>query len=241
MMNNKNQSQEKPITEHSESSLAFNTRRKLVKGSVIAVPMVMTLRSGSALAASSSNRCIAQNQTFAQDRFDAGELPKFRNNPTNNVETFFRREVTRSRLIRIKRDQTDAFWIFDKNGSGNLRRRVIYNYGLTDPYPNEWLDTAANQKQYLAQGVPNINVYDSETTGPPTGSIVVTGEHFIEGNFNYVFEDAQIRIRHGLIMTTATGEIIMDQFGNPRIGRLVDAGTLNSMHLTTSCMTSLAP
>ncbi len=240
-MNDKNQIQEKTITEHSEFSAAFNARRKLIKGGAIAVPVVMTLRSGSALAASSSNRCITNDQTNAQALLTADHLPEFRSSSTNNVETFLREEVTRSQLIRIKRDPGDTFWIYDKDGNDDLRTRVIYNYASMTPYPNEWLDTGATQRQYSAQGGLDIDVYDSATTGPPTGSIVITGEHFIEGTLNYVFEDAEIGIRHGLIMTTGSGEIIMDQFGNPRIGRLMSSSALQSMHITTSCMTSLAP
>ena len=243
-MNNKNQIQEKSITENSEP---FNTRRKLVKGSAIAVPMVMTLRSGSALAASSSNHCIAQNQLFAQDRLVAGELPEFRDSSTNSVETFFRKEVTSSQLIRIKSVTVgaDTFWIYDKNADSSLNTTVIYNYSLPIN-SSQWLDTATPQKNYVSQlsvDTQPIAVYDSEATGPgtPGEAIAITGERFTEGGFNYVLDNTQTGIRYGLIMTDSFGNVILDQFSNPRIGRLVNSGTLASMHLTTSCMTSLAP
>ena len=64
-MNNINQLQENTTDKKSDSVLTSNARRRLIKGTAIALPVVMTLRSGAAMAASSTESCIARDQQLA--------------------------------------------------------------------------------------------------------------------------------------------------------------------------------
>jgi len=89
-------------------------RRALVKGSAVAVPAILTLRSGAALAATSNGQCAANNQLLAQ-RLEPDALPSKTNfNGAFSTDPWVRQTVD-CRFLRNadQTNKTDEFWVFE--------------------------------------------------------------------------------------------------------------------------------
>ncbi len=244
VMNDINKIQDKTNDKQSDSLLASNARRRLIKGSAVAVPIVMTLRSGAAMAASSTESCIARDQKLA----DSLNPKKFTN---SNPDPFLRTEITITRLIKIKKQTDNAGqnpkWVFDKKSTANadgtfFKYRTVYahGHGLT-LFPSVWLNTGDPQLQFSDQGT-TIDVFDSYADPAPA----ITGKkHFKRGSNNFVqdtsFGSNGLKEKYGLVVTDPFGNIQDDGFG-PRVGRSVDHADLQANnHLTGSCWSSLNP
>jgi len=128
------------MTEHNDKQVAsadaaahtapLKGRRRLVKGAMLAMPAVMTLRSGAALAAASS-RCQANT--------GGADPNKFRNNP----DEFLRAEVD--------------FRIYE-NSAGNRRRFYFHENEwrrANNGNPTDLDDFLANNPDYILTSASN--------------------------------------------------------------------------------------
>ncbi len=86
------------------------SRRRLVKSALVAAPVVLTLRSGAALANASAYQCIQRDQA----RADAGANPL--RTPDEPSDDWERRTVN---VKRLKNDQDNGFWVYEDPDSGN--------------------------------------------------------------------------------------------------------------------------
>ena len=105
-------------------------RRALVKGSAAAVPAILTLRSGAALAATSTSQCIANNQLLAQ-RLDPDALPSKTNFNGAFSNDPWVRQTVQCRFLRNgdPANQTDEFWVFEGPGSTGVWFKESDNTG----------------------------------------------------------------------------------------------------------------
>lgn len=245
MVNNINQLQENTTDKKSDSVLTSNARRRLIKGTAIALPVVMTLRSGAAMAASSTESCIARDQQLANTL----DPNKFTNSDT---DPFLRTQITITRLIKIKevRDSSGNHpkWVYDKKNTANadgtfFKRRTVYvhGHGLT-ALPADWLNTTEPQLQFSDQST-TIDVYDVYTDPLPA---ITAGNHFKRLANNFVQDTSfginGIKEKFGLVVTDPFGGIQTDALNGPRVGQFVDHSDLQANnHLTGSCWTSLNP
>lgn len=231
-----NKIQEKTTTEGSEALPVFNTRRKLIKGTAIAVPVVMTLRSGAALATASTDQCIARDQQFANDT----KPSKFTNSES---DSFLRTPVTIIRLIKIKEEVDGSGlnpkWVYDKKPGGDMKLRTVYVHGhALATYPTLWLNTSEPQGEFNDQGSV-LDVYDSYADPLPD---ISGGTYFKRNLSNFVQKmDFGFREKYGLVTTFPDGTIQNDGQG-PRVGRFVGHADLDdNNHITGSCWNSLNP
>jgi len=242
MVNNINQLQENTTDKKSDSALTFNARRRLIKGTAIALPVVMTLRSGAAMAASSTESCIARDQKLA-DTLNPIEFTEVDTDP------FLRTPITITRLIKIKEvtniGGNNPKWVYDTQPPGNaLQYSIVYvhGHGLTAPLPSNWLNTADPQLPFTNL-VATIDVYNVYTDTTPA---ITAGNHFKQGLNNFV-QDASFGInglmeQYGLVVTDGFGGIQTDALGGPRVGQFVNHPDLQANnHLTGSCWNSLNP
>lgn len=86
------------------------SRRRLVKSALVAAPVVLTLRSGAALANASAYQCIQRDQA----RADAGQNPLL--TPDEPQDDWERRAVT---VKKLKDNQNNEFWVYEDPLSGN--------------------------------------------------------------------------------------------------------------------------
>ncbi|WP_022948432.1 hypothetical protein [Methylohalobius crimeensis] len=85
------------------------TRRRLVKSAVAAAPVVLTLRSGAALANASAYQCIEKNQNEP--------TPDVLLGPEEEADMWVRESVQCRQLQQQGSD--DSFWVYeDRNSSG---------------------------------------------------------------------------------------------------------------------------
>ena len=84
-------------------------RRTLIKSAAVAAPVVLTLRSGAALANASSHQCIARNETEARNAD-----PLLTPNEAQD-DMWFRQTVS---CKKLKKQNVPGFWVFqDPNNS----------------------------------------------------------------------------------------------------------------------------
>lgn len=236
MMSVINKIQEKATVEKGDALPVFNARRRLIKGTVVAVPVVMTLRSGAALATASTDKCIARDQQFANDT----KPKKFIN---SDDDSFLRTPVTITKLIKIKQetdsDGNNQKWVYDKKANGDQKLRTVYVHGhMLVSFPSLWLNTADPQGEFNDQGT-TIDVYDNYAEADPD---ISSGAYFKRNSNNFVQDTGfGYKEKQGMVTTFPDGTIQNDGRG-PRVGRFVDHAELeNNNHITGSCWNSLNP
>ncbi|MBN2701462.1 MAG: hypothetical protein JXR29_08435 [Methylothermaceae bacterium] len=97
------------------------TRRRLVKSAVAAAPVVLTLRSGAALANASAYQCIERNQ-------NESTTPDVLLGPEEEADMWVRESVP---CRQLKKNDDNPFWVYaDPNSSG---RWIEETDNLTEP------------------------------------------------------------------------------------------------------------
>lgn len=247
VMNDLNQIQEKNTAEQNDSLLDSNARRKMIKGTAIALPVVMTLRSGAAMASASTESCIARDQRLADDQ----NPNKFTNSDT---DPFLRTETTITKLIKVKEekdvDGQNPKWVYDKkntvNGNGTFfKYRTVYAHGQgLSTLPTEWLNTSLSSQSKFSIQTDSVVVYDEYADEQPA----INGtNYFKQGANNYFVQDTSFgsngtKDKNGLVLTHPNGDIQTDELGGPRVGRSVNHGDVqDNNHITGSCWSSLNP
>lgn len=81
------------------------SRRRLVKSALVAAPVVLTLRSGAALANASAYQCIQRDQARADA---AGADPLL--TPGESPDDWERRTVS---VKKLKKDDDNEFWVYE--------------------------------------------------------------------------------------------------------------------------------
>ncbi len=216
--------------ENERYTVNAKTRRALLKGSAASLPVLLSFKSGAAMAMTSSERCIAHDEQLAETNKPA----KFED---NNTDAFLRREV---KWIKLRQavDVAGQFRV-ELNTNGKPKSAQVYQ-PLSDT-GDVYATTGNNQREVTAQGGANIDVYDAAGV-----AILYTGEKFLHQNGTvYVVETR--RNRFGLVVTDNNGVALDDIFAtgsipSPRIGRFVDESNLDGQnHITESCWTSVNP
>ncbi len=236
-MNDESKVQEK-ITQESNGDfkvLISDNRRKLIKGSALAVPVIMTLKSGALMAAASSESCIARDQKFA-DQENPGKFKK------PNSDSFLRTEVTIAKLFRIIFDLGSSKWVYDKKTNGKLRKVTVYAHGHSlAPMPTTW-EKSGLPLYNLETNI--IDVFDEATDSTPALSAT---NCFNDGTFYYALDTGFSRDgyaeKYGLVVTSDSGAITTDELGGAKVGRFVGHSDVadDQNHLTGSCWSSLTP
>lgn len=206
----------------------FSTKRKLIKGSLAAVPVVMTLKSGAAMALTSTEQCIARSKTFANT-----------NNPEKFADTgtgapFFRTPVQKLVLVSVVEDIPSGRWIL--TGGVEVITNIYQHDTPVDP--NNWAGTDDPQIAYSADLVnPTVDVYESAV-----GALVQSSaELYTDGSGGYFYKKTQ-ESKDGLVVFDDDGLVLSDILGGPRVGGFTDTPLLNGLnHLTGSCWASLNP
>jgi hypothetical protein len=201
-------------------------RRRLIKSGAFVPPVVLTLRSGAAVAQASTASCLAANRQAAEEQ--QREDPNFELSPTQDNwlrSRVFVREATR---VRRKKGKwflrgTRIFKIYSHEGRGAANW-----YSLR---PGKF-----SRKQFRDSGR-TIEVYEtfhSET--PALRGILLYRRGSRLRRYVGILEYEG----YGIVATDANGDPLMGEDGRPQIGALVDSsGKLQSQHVSASCWASL--
>jgi hypothetical protein len=212
-------SQPKPGPERQSSGVS-RVRRKLIKGGALVPPVMLTLRSGAAVAQTSAGTCLGTNQSAAAE---AQTL-------SSTKDGWMRQDVIvkEARRVRKKRGK----WHF----KGQKIARV---YTHSNGNRGTWISLRpglAGKRWRLVDTGRDIVVYDI-TTGQPvlTGSLMHR-----RGNPLRKYIAIEETPAYGLLQFDANGDLIVDSEGDPVITE-VASSTEGANALTASCWASLHP
>lgn len=220
-----------PESIETDENKGFSTKRKLIKGSLVAVPVVMTLKSGAAMALTSTEQCIAKNKVFANSTKDS--IDKFADSGAGLP--FIRTPVQKIELVSVLKDVVTDRWVL----TGGIETITnIYQHDGTSNTGN-WADTENLQTAFSPDPVnPSVAVYVS-----PGGAIHKDpAELFKDSAGNYFYNKIQEN-KDGLVVFDNDGVALNDILGDgPRVGKFAETPNLNDQnHLTGSCWASLNP
>ncbi len=85
------------IKKHQNEKKPSSKRRAIIKGSATAVPLVLTLRSGAAFAATSATACVVNTQTFLQNNPDQKPVTLLENGQSEAIS--YVRILTTGRVL----------------------------------------------------------------------------------------------------------------------------------------------
>jgi hypothetical protein len=202
-------------------------RRKLIKSGAFVPPVVLTLRSGAALAQTSTEAaCLAANQAAAQDA--ANSDPDF--DASAASDSWLRKRVVVREVRRVRK----------KNGKFVFRgANAARVYAHQNGDRNSWLSLRpgrSRRKWRLDDTGKTIQVYDS------TGATLLLEGNLLRrrGKPGRRYVSLSEVERYGIVETDAKGQPVLDENGQPSIGVIIDpAGNLQSQHVSASCWASL--
>ena len=197
-----------------------SARRRLVKGGMLIPPIMVTLRSGAAIAQTSVTSCLGANQSAAED---ATALATAK-------DEWMRSPVIIKEARRVRRQ--NGQWVFKGSATARVYTHASGNRGT-------WISLKpglAGRRFRLVDSGRDIQIVD-----PSTGAVVLTGSLLRrKGNplrryVSIVEEDAL-----WLLQFDQNGDLIVDEEGDPVISETtLSAAEANA--LTTSCWASLHP
>lgn len=208
-------------------------RRKLIKTSAVAVPVVLTLRSGAATAAASAYGCVENNRNLIAELNDNKEWKKFSASP--GATPLMTVGVSRMRMYEVRKDVVTGNWLTVLNKRGKTKKRTVVNQ---DPatYPKWWTTGNNNITAVVAAITPptQIDVYDVKK---PLEKILALAERRTDGFKDFaVFKIDNV---YGLAAVELTDfSLAKCPDGQNRIVKISQADLTN---LTYSCYCSINP
>ncbi len=85
------------IDKHQKDNKPSSKRRAIIKGSATAVPLVLTLRSGAAFAATSATACVVNTQNFLKNNPDSKPVTLLENGQSETIS--YVRVLTTGRVL----------------------------------------------------------------------------------------------------------------------------------------------
>lgn len=207
------------------SSGVSSIRRTLVKTGVFVPPIVLTLRSGTAIAQSSAGSCLTASQAAAQEAAENNELV-----PKEVPDEWLRARILVKEARRVRKRQGE--WTFKG-------RKIVRVYAHENSSKDSFLSLRAGRsgrKWRLMDSGRTIEIRD-----PQTHAIVLAGSLMYRGGnprrrFIAIAENEAL----GVVETDDQGQIVLDEDGNPSIVEIVDAAQPVAA-ITASCWASLNP
>lgn len=209
-----------------EDAGVSRVRRRLIKSGAFVPPVVLTLRSGAAVAQASTASCLATDRQAADEQHR--QDPNFELSPTE--DNWLRSRVTVREATRVRR----------KNGKWFLRgTRVFKVYSHEGKGAANWYSLRPgklSRKQFRDSGR-TIEVYESLQSETPIIRGILL---YRRGSRLRRYVGIQEYEGYGIVATDDRGDPLLGEDGRPQIGAVVDAsGNLQSQHVTASCWASL--
>ncbi|MGZ8216931.1 hypothetical protein [Methylomagnum sp.] len=203
------------------------TRRKLVKSSAFAPPVILTLRSGSVMAQASAATCLVTSQAAAQEKASAD--PEFE--AASAEDGFLRSRVLVREARRVRK----------KNGKyrlwGKRSYKVYVHQGNTGKPWTSLRPGKLGKKFKLEDESKDIEVYDARGA-----TMVLNGRLMHRRGYPMRrFVGIQEQEFYGLVQTDKNGEVLVDpETKEAMVGAVVDpAETAQSQNVSASCWASL--
>lgn len=210
--------------EHPSSGVS-SIRRTLVKAGAFVPPVVLTLRSGTAMAQASSASCLAPSQEAAQRAATNNELGL-----KQDPDGWLRANILVKEARRVRKVKGE--WAFKG-------RRVVRVYAHEHGDKGSFLSLRpdrSGRKWRLVDSGRVIEVRDPHTRAV----MLVGGLYFRGGNPRRRFVGIAENPALGIVEVNDQGEVVLDENGNPSVTEIVDT-TQPVTAISASCWASLHP